>query len=427
MTRTATRSFPRRPAPGRNSRRTLLLLCLAGAGPTAADVWTEPNPFRREALIEGRDFTYNREAFLQRLSYRHRSRLPTTDRDGVRGTGGSVTGDQLYLDIHAQKTLRFDDGRHGVVLRMQRFEDFDGRFDRQIVGFQRRLGSHWRVALAGDVQGSKGESDVQLEAGWQHDGERLLRLVYVRPELFLNDKGDSSVSFRKEPQTLFLHYRQAAGEGGFAEIAVNHSPEAVVVDQSAGLEAAGGSTRAMAQLRWPTTLPLPGRDAALGLRMELEDANRKFDWDAPPAAGADEFRRRMRSVDLALELSGLRWAPTIGYHGFRLEEDGWFGTARATTGEVRRTEHLGYAGLRLQTGARHRWEPTLLFGHVDASRRFDQLLGENRDESEWVGKLAVPWRYLVDEEANAVLSVNLTLRLHEARFGGGNIQLHWPL
>jgi len=143
---------------------------------------------------------------------------------------------------------------------MQRFEDFDGRFDRQIVGIERRLGTDWRVALAGDIQGSKAESDVQIEASWAH-----------------------------------------------------------------------------------------------------------------------------------------------------------------------RDEHLGCAGMHLRTGARHHWEPTLYFGHVDADRQFEQLTGEGRQESEWVGKLALPWRYVVDEEANALLTVNLTIRLHDARFGGGNIQLHWPL
>ncbi|MFU8814387.1 MAG: hypothetical protein ACNA7W_03515 [Pseudomonadales bacterium] len=233
----------------------------------SADVWTEPSPWCREALLDGRDFNYSREAFLHRESYRHRSDEPTTDADGVRGTAGSVSGDELYTDIHLQKTFWADNERLGFFVRMQRFEDFDGRFDRQIVGVQAQLGSAWQVALAGDVKGSKAETDVQLEARWQPDDHRLLRLVYVAPELFFNDK-DGVGEYDKQPHTVFLHYRHRFGGGSIAELVcrVRARPAALRVGRPSCSGCGGVSPRP------------PGRDAVHRARRSAFHAGRQS-WE----------------------------------------------------------------------------------------------------------------------------------------------------
>lgn len=56
--------------------------------------------------------------------------MPAPGEDGLSGTGGSITGDELYLETNLQKTLYFDNDRYGIIARVQRREDFDGRFDR---------------------------------------------------------------------------------------------------------------------------------------------------------------------------------------------------------------------------------------------------------------------------------------------------------
>ena len=402
--------------------RPALLLALSGwAGSTLADIWTEPNPLRREALVDGRDFSYGSEAFLNRLSYHHLSDQPTTDRDGVRGTAGSVTGDELFVDIHLQKTLDFTDERHAVILRMQRFEDFDGRFDRQIVGFARRLGNDWRIALAGDVRGSKAETDIQLEASWTPDAARLLRLTYIRPEAFYNEKGADSSRYRDEPQIWFLHYRNRPDGGIHTEIAINLSPSATFEDPQAGLLAEGRQLRLMANGS------LPARDWRLSARIELEDTDRSFDWRDPPAADADQFRRRMHAVDVSARLGLHRLAPTVGARHFRLEEDGWLGASTASTGRIRHDEVTLYASLTFTRGDRHSWQPTVYLSDIDADRALDLQPARSRSKSGFAGKLALPWRYTVNEAQGAVLTVNPTLKLHEMAFGGGNVQLHWPL
>jgi hypothetical protein len=402
-------------------RVTVIILAVALAAGAAADVWTEPQPFRREALIEGRDYLYTYEAFLHRFSYRHLSDEPPSDQDGARGTGGSVTGDELYLDVHLQKTFAFADGRHGVIVRMQRFEDFDGRYDRQLVGIARRLSDDWSVALVADVRGDKGETDIQLEARWQPDDTRLLRATYVAPELFFNDKSGADGRYRREPRTLFFQYRHAPEDSAHGELAVNWSPEARLDAHTLGLLAKGR------QLRLMTRGSLPWREARLGARLELERTDRRFDWSEPPVPGAERFERRMHAIDLYAEFPHRRWAPTVGVRRFRLEETGWFGTALATTGRLRHDEHLVWASVLVRTGARHHLEPALYVSDIDALRTFDQQPQKSRDRSEYAAKLALAWRYSVTAEPGAILTINPTFRLHGPRFGGGNIQLHWPL
>ncbi len=396
------------------------LMCSGMASGAAADLWTEPSPWRSEALIEGRDFDYNNEAFLQRFSFRHLSGAPLSGDDGARGTVGSVTGDEFFVDVGFQKHLHFDDDRHHVVLRLQRFEDFDNRFDRQIVGIGRRLGRDWSVTLAGDVQGNKADIDLQLEARWQPDDRRLLRLAYIRPEHFFNDKG-SGGRYTTQPQTLFAHYRHQ-GEGGWrVEGAVNYSPEAKLDDEILQVLASGD------QLRLMLSGEVPAGPLQLGARLELEHTDRNYDWAAPPVPDADRFERRMHAIEVWGELSEQRWSPRLGLRYFRFEEEGWFGTEAGTTGEIDRTEPLLYASVTVNTGERHQWQPTLYVSRVEHFRQFDQQPGRFRDEEEWLGKLAVPWRYTVDRASGAVLTVNPTFRLHRAAFGGGNVQLHWPL
>jgi hypothetical protein len=400
--------------------RWLVLVIAVASADAIADVWTEPNPWRREALLEGRDFNYSREAFLHRESYRHRSNDPPTDADGVRGTAGSVTGDELYTDIHLQKTFWADDERLGFFVRMQRFEDFDGYFDRQIVGVAARLGSAWQVALAGDVKGSKAETDVQLEARWQPDDDRLLRLVYVAPELFFNDK-DGAGEYDKQPHTAFLHYRHNFGGGSVAELALNHSPRAVFDTEDGSLRADGRQTRLMARGEVPVGAQ------RLGARLELDRTRRRFDWTENPASGAESFRRDMVAATLYAAFDEVPFNPTVGVRHFSLKEDGWFGSGIASTGRVRRDELIGYAGVVIPATARQRWEPTVYVDRHDVSRRFFDVTGRDSERDGWAAKLAVPWRYLVSESNDAVLTVSLTFRLHTTNFGGGNIQLHWPL
>ncbi|WOD26817.1 hypothetical protein RYH70_12390 [Alloalcanivorax xenomutans] len=75
---------------------------------------------------------------------------------------------------------------------------------------------------------------------------------------------------------------------------------------------------------------------------------------------------------------------------------------------------------------RHRLLPALYVSRAGVEQ---DAIGDwsERDDDDWIGKLSVPWQIVLSREQDAVLTIAPSVRLHRAAFGGGNIQLHWPL
>lgn len=403
----------------------LLTLLPIGA---LADIWTEPTPLRRDALLEGRQFNYNSESFLHRLSFRQLSERPWSDADGLSGTAGSSRSDELYLDMFLQKTLQTDDGRNEAFVRMQRSEDFDGRFDRQIIGFGHRLGDY-RLSIAGDVQGDKAETDVQFEALWQPDERRLARVAIILPDAYFNDKTPRDAEYRDTPVSYFAHTRLGGslyGAPGWGlQTALTYSPPARVIDRDLGLDASGNQTRAMIE----TTAPAVGA-LRPQLRLEGERTSRSFGFTRSNEPEDDFFRRRMHSVRVMATHTRAHLTPSFGLYHLRLHESGWFGDNLGVSGRESREETFAFVGIRQQLGERWFWEPAIYAGHVSMIQEqvSDNGLGDplNEEENRWLGKVNLPFRYTLEEATGAVLTINPTLRLHRAAFGGGNVQLHWP-
>lgn len=403
-----------------------LLGSIAGAlalspGVAAESPWRDPHPQRLDGFVEGREFLYNSSSFINRFSYRQLSDEPAPGEDGLSGTGGSISGDELYLEANLQKTLYFDNERYGFVARMQRREDFDGRFDRQLLGVERRFGDDWRAALVADVSGDKGQVDFQYEATWHPDDERKLRLALIQVDRLYNNKGNSDNKYARTPVTVFAHYQQQVSAAFGADLAINYSPRAQYEDRANGLNIRGDQLRVAASMSF-----IVSDNWRSELSFNYENTDREFrSLNADTLAGQDVFRRRMRSAtwqvisDTAAQYHG-------GVHYFTLDEQGWFGHNLATSGVHRRDEAVLFAGLTMARGATSWWEPTLYIGKIDAGREMWQRPYDNRQYDEWQVRLNLPWRYLLHQQSGAVLTLNPTLNLGSLKFGGGNIQLHWP-
>lgn len=424
----------RMPAKPETSRFNVILLLLAGIASNsvqADSTWIDPHPQRLDAFVDGRDFIYNWESFIHRLSYRHLSDLPLPAEDGLYGTGGSTTGDELYLDINLQKTLYTDNGRYGVVVRMQQREDFDGRFERQLLGVSRSFSNNINLTLLTDVAGDKGQIGFQYELDWRPHDEQFLRIVLVDTNRLYNPKSNSNNRYRKEPITAFVHYRQAIADTGLLEFAINYSPqasyeasyEAGSEDSSAGQLIKSEQLRLMANVQMPLTAYWQ-----TGLRIELEQTDRSIDSLAGAVHFFDEdFRRRMQRYTWSAHNSEMRFSPEFGLQYFRLSERGWFGNNLASSGDHQRRESVAYLGGQVRKRERSYWQPTLYIGNIDFDSSFVQRPLDNRQTEKIAAKLALPWRYVVHQQSGAVLSLNATMRLHRLAFGGANIQLHWPL
>ncbi|MDO9519332.1 MAG: hypothetical protein Q7L19_03845 [Pseudohongiella sp.] len=384
--------------------------------------WRDPHPQRRDGFVEGREFLYNMESFLHRLSYRQLSDTPAPGEDGLYGTGGSITGDELYLEANLQKTLMLDNGRYGIVARMQRREDFDGRFDRQMLGVKREFSERLSGAFVADISGDKGLVDFQYESTWRPDDSQQLRMVIVQMDRLYNNKGNSSNKYQRTPTTYFAHYQRRLSDVLYGDLAINYSPNTRYEDRNQGVMIRSAQLRIAAGLSFPLS-----SNWVTGVDIKAERTDRNYDGlPLMVSQGSGDFSRDMQQVTWSIESTQpRRWNGGLRY--FRFDEQGWFGQNLATNGHNHRREMYAFAGATVRQRDNNWWEPVLYVGNVDLDRQFTQRPMDNRDSNRIVAKVSTAWRYVIHQQSGAVLTVNPTFRLHSMNFGGGNLQLHWPL
>lgn len=68
----------------------------------------------------------------------------------------------------------------------------------------------------------------------------------------------------------------------------------------------------------------------------------------------------------------------------------------------------------------------MTIGDIDVDRVLWQRPADNHRDDDVLARLTLPWRYVVHQQSGATLTLNPTLNLDSLKFGGGNIQLHWP-
>lgn len=391
----------------------LLLLASTRLPAMIEDSWSEPQPVRRAAWLEGRDFIYNSESFLHRLSYRHIQDTPGPAEAGVRGTAGSTRSAEFFTDIALRVNLPFDNRKQAFHLAMYRQEDFDGRFDRQLVGISHQLTDTWQLRVQSDVRADKAESDIWFEA-IQNRGPWRLRLVTILPDAYFNSKSALDDEYLTKPRSYYWQ-AQWQGDQTIASISVNHSPLAIFQDSVSSILVTNRQTRGHALLGHSAG-PLTFR-----LQAAAETTWREFEY----SRGLDEFVRRMHSLDTSVTHEDLALQPELGLYHLRLQEDGRL-SATGPSGYRSRDEVMAYLGLSIRQSPRSHWQPTLYLSRSSLRRRLMDDGSPDRDERHWLGKINIPWRY--EAAANgATLTVAFSVRLHKAAFGGGNVQLHWPL
>ena len=135
----------------------------------------------------------------------------------------------------------------------------------------------------------------------------------------------------------------------------------------------------------------------------------------------------MASLTLAMRYLPHRWQPQMGARYFWLDEDGWFGRELNGSGEVRRQEPMLFGGISLSLSDTQRLAPTVYLSRPRVEQTVNSQQWRDRDDNDFVGKLSVPWHITVSKQNGAILSIVPSMRLHRFAFGGGNVQLHWPL
>lgn len=381
-----------------------------------------PQPWRQEAVVEGRDETYNTERFLHLLTFRHGKALPGPTDNGLRGTAGSVSSRRLYLDFRFREDFGFNDDRQGFLLDIQRGEDLDGAYQRQLVGFRHNLSEHTELWLQGDVFSDKAQSDVYFSVRHHLGSNHWVHGSWILPDAYFNNKTDSGDEFIRKPQSFFIQWylgnslsHPAAG----TLVSINVSPpsefnsrSANLVVESENLNAAVRHSRATANWLW---------------RVEIsgELTRRHYQLGGETLAGQADFERDHVKFDASVTDNHRRFRPRLGLYYLSLEEDGFFGRALNDAGTVSRREPTLYADLTLALSARTTLSPGMYLSKPDIDEQY--LRNRDRQENGFTGKLTLPFRTVLSEKDSAVLTLTPTFYLHQLGFGGGNLQLHWPM
>lgn len=388
---------------------------LAGVGPVAAQ---EPEPFRGRDEIEGRQFAYDAESFLQRFRHLFRPlsvRTRTPGRDGLRLATGSTSPRELFVSGTVRRRVELD-GPLLLSYRFKRHEDFDSRYTRHLVGIGLELPHEWTFFTLADIEARKGRIDFHFEAERDaHDGN-LLRVAVLAGDLNYNGKGEEG-AYDRRPFTYFAEAQWRAPRGltlrGFANYNSPlrlHLPERRQTFEYSQL-AAGADASWPISKRWLVAGAIAG-----------EMGTRDFTF---AAGGAEDRRFRRSHVEWSVEVNRAvrdtldTWAAV---HGFHLSERDRRGAA------VPRLFRDGE--LMLVSGATWRWHPHVAVWPsvwISRARIRDELSGDPQrwaDEQSWVGKVALPLELKVAEAASITLSA--TTFLHRMRFGGAMLQMNVP-
>lgn len=396
---------------------TLAMALASGANAGTAHI---PQPWRSDAVVLGRDEPYNAERFLHELTYRHRQTLPTATDNGIRGTAGSVSGDRLYFDFRFRQDFGFREDQNGFLLDIQRSEDLDGYYQRQLVGFRQNLGKRTEVWLQGDVFSDKAASDIYLSTRHHFNALNWLHFSWILPDYYFNDKTDSADRFDSNPQTFFLQWHQqgeTAKEG--TTFSLNLTPESRFISQQEALSVESDSQKAAFTHRQELG------EWRVHVHVEGERSRRSYAFHNADTSASAEFKRDHLYALGSLALHRHPLSPRIGLSYRHLNERGFFGREINDQGEIQRKEPTLFGEVTMAINNHTRISPGLYLSAPEITRSLEQTVDDQH--TGFIGKLALPIEFELSRTDQAVLTLNPTFYLHKAAFGGGNLQLHWPL
>lgn len=394
------------------------LLAAAIATTAVASTGHIAQPWRSEAVVLGRDEAYNTERFLHELTFRHRQALPSATDNGIRGTGGSVSSRRLAFDFRFRQDFAFRDGSNGFLLDIQRGEDLDGAYQRQLVGFRQNLGAATEIWLQGDVFSDKAASDIYLSARHHLTPRSWLHASLILPDYYFNDKTDTSDRFASEPRSWFVQWHRqgdTATEG--TTFSVNLSPDSRFISQQQALTVSNDSQRAAITHRQQAG------DWLLGLHFEGERTRRHYWLQEPNKDVTARFDRDYVQARGTATLTSHRLLPTAGLAWLHLDETGFFGRALNDQGDIRRREPTVFGEVTLSVTPSTTVSPGVYLSAPDIRQSFEH--DQDRQHTGFTGKLALPIETRLSAIDQAVLTLNPTFYLHKVGFGGGNLQLHW--
>lgn len=409
-----------------NSRYLLIGAAITCSAQAQAHVNHLPQPWRAEAVVDGRDESYNDERFLHRYSFRHSQELPAVTGYGLRGTGGSVSSRRLYYDFRFRQDFRFNDDQQAFLMDIQRGTDFDGHYERQLLGFRHQLTDKTQIWFQGDVFADKSQADIYWSARRATANDGWLHGSWILPDTWFNDKTMGNDRITTEPQSFFIQWHQPWQDNrNSTTMSVTLSPEAGLVSERSQLNVEsrgvrGAITHTYHYENWAYRLDYAGEYTTRDYWLAENNGSGNKSPDA-------QFRRQHHELAAEAQYLPHPNTPAVGLKYFSLREQGYFGRATDTEGTVDRREPMGFISADFRLSPRQTLRPAIYLGVPRVRQNFDSEGLDDRNSTKIRSKLALPLEITLSQQEPVVLTLAPTFRLHKAAFGGGNLQLHWPL
>jgi len=180
-----------------------LSLAVAGALALAASMQSPAHALFRGDEYEPRDWTIEREYFLDVLSYTASHELGVRYRDARNAylvSSGSVKSDELYIRQRLKVEADLD-GPWGVAFNYEMNQDFDGIYQNFFVGVLAKLGENWRIEGVGEPLAYKEFADEGF-ALQRRTESSLFRAQFLWPDLWFDDKNDLDARLVEGPFNL---------------------------------------------------------------------------------------------------------------------------------------------------------------------------------------------------------------------------------
>ncbi len=377
-----------------------------------------PQPWRQQAVVSGADEIANVERYLHELTFDHSQTVPSAVDNGIRGAAGSVSSRRLYLDFRFRQDFGFNEDQQGFLLDIQRSEDFDGTYDRQLIGFRHQLTGATEVWLQGDVSADKSRSDVYFSSRRTFDNGSWLHGSWIFPDLYFNAKTRSDDGFVDPAQSVFVQWHQPGGQSQTGTTAsITYSPPATFNSREQSLVVESESVRGALSHR--------RRLGHWQLRAGLSGEYTRRNYNLDEQADSIPTRRDHLRIEATAVYSNHRLQPGIGLHYFYLREEGYTGRNLDEFVDLLRREPTVSGQFRLPLTNAVTLRPAIYL----SAPKIRQFYSESGDRTHkgFTGKLALPFEVVLSGKENATLTLAPTFYLHKPAFGGGNLQLHWPM
>ncbi|WP_333606786.1 hypothetical protein [Arsukibacterium sp.] len=398
----------------------------------AALGWHGPEPFRL-AQFDEREFDFNLESFLQRLSFSPsplQSFTPLWQQDGWYGSGGSTRSREFYVHSMFQKKIAFDmPGFAGV--RVSRNEDLDGRYDRQLIGagyYSEKTDTEY--SLWGDVTGAKDQLELQFELKQYFANGSWLSSALILTDAFYNSKTYTDNRYETAPVTWYLAGGWQLAQHQFYGFSnINFNTEFVVAESEQRLRAKQYS----AGLGWNWQL-----NSALQFTLQGHGRySQRLQQNL--LHNADDSTRQRHYFELTAQWQHFAHGATgangasgdsqaqfwYGLHALSLNErDSRF--AMGAEHSAYRRELYAFAGMHWQFTNRLSLGPVLYLGYAKARHELPVFSDTALNDSGLLAKISPNLTLLLSEKTGARLVLNPSIKLHQLQFGGGNVQLHIP-